>query len=968
MGWFLDIWSKFSAWINHLSPRQAAILGAVGLAVFTGIGKYFLVPLLKLLLRKTGQLIYPIVSGAFVLDEYIGLPKYLTELEKIVGRLRNPWLTEGQRLKDIFIPVSISSAVENTRRADLRQLFQECRAAIIIGDPGSGKTTGLKAIAMDCIGGRHRTEKHRNFVPVYIPLRDWAHSGLDFNGFLVKMFKTLDFPNASRLIRRFRTEGRLVFLLDGLDEVDDDQRVRISTEIRQLLLAEERQKGCRVYLASRPVAYQGQFSDRLQETVYMVDFTPAQIQQYISWWDFRPPKSPERLFEALIARPPILSICRNPLMLTIVTSLYRDTEYRLPESRDEFYHVCIEALLRRWDAVRELESRNRYAAALKEAFLQQLAFQFLLEGGSEMSAPLVLQKAEIFLKERNQQTIVPDAFVNEILRSGLLGALPTGSQYFPHKTFAEALAASYLTNRAPDLIACWSRKPDAWLEVCSLFVADPRCAIQDIELLLNNAEGRNDWRAIVILGGEAHTCPPPYRDKVNTLLNDPSKWPLLDKRVFAALSRLRNRTLLTRLVTDGEEQVRQLALYALGQVQEPWAIDLLVNALTSASGSIAATDALAGLGDDALGIIGDLMKMGTVSLTLSCIQVAEKIGSTGAFRLIAPLIWSENADVEWAAIVTFCRLLSNQDIRNSFDAGKVTLPKIHPSRDIDDLSQWAVPWVDEMLRSVRIYYAKLLHTLCDYGTTSWTKFDELADSLPTDILIATTVLTFERRGISHLPRPYQFESRNGHRLGQVVATLADIPPKLLRPTWSKAIGQQKPDVVLSEKPLFMLGGISVIIVHVPIVHHMLTHHGHWWLLCPIALAFIAGIGFAIDESSLETLLIAPTTLGIPRGILDRFRDLPIRRIEQVSVALLCFAYIGMIAASIYIAAKWRGSWNFAFLFGFMPSLIPIHSWEWVIVRRSNPFSTLRDKLAGPEPAKVYEYASLSTPKKKGMGA
>ena len=965
MTWLLELWTSFSMWLDHLSGRQAAVLGAAALLIAGGLGKYVVVPLGGWALGKLGAHLYPLVSGAVFLDRFVALPRYLENVAHTVSRLRNPWLQEGQKLHDIFVPVAITSGQAAGQRLDLRQLFRGFQAAVIVGDPGSGKTTGLKSIAVDCLHRRHLDARGRPFIPVYLSLREWAAADLPLADYLVVVFKQNGFPRPARLLRRMRDAGRLVLLLDGLDEVDDLQRGTIIRRIREVLTEEKQTAtGCRVYITSRPVAYQGQLHEAIDETVYMVDFTPAQIQTFLQNWDFRPPKSPEKLFQTLVARAPILSICRNPLMLTIVTSLYRETDYQLPDSRDEFYRVCIEALLKRWDAVKDLDDRNKYAIGLKEAFLREFAFESLAQEGADMSDSWVLSRVEAFLNQRQQREVRADAFLAEIVRSGLIGRLPTGINFFAHKTFAEALAAAYVHNKPAELVARWIGKPDTWLEVCSLFVADPRTPVGDIAVLLGNAKERHDWRGLLTLAGEAHTCPEPYLTWIPaTVLDRVDVWDRLDRRSVAALARLGDsvRPLLTRMVGEGAIQTQQQAIYALGQTQSEWAVNLLVESLTHDTTRNAAAEALAGLGDDALVIMKDIIQLNPddEAVVRPCIKVATTIGSAAAFQLVVPLIWGRTYGVWRDATVLVASMLSKAEHRASFEA-----IRSGPSRRDDEvvkLEEWAAPRSQH--EASRAHFAKLVLNVSRLIEDDKINPEDIEDA-PLDLIIPSLIAagnSAERwvasssaattDPVTKLKFPSPVEairlSREvtgedvPRRFGTVLGVLAARDDNANRDLWSRAVGPNKRDIVLTQRIAFTVGMFLLVSTHAPLVAGVARGVVSYWWFVPILIFYGLTIAMALSDRDRDMLMIPAFVFYSPTMLWEDVKKKTVdRSVPQVFLGISMILLIGPALAAYRLGALWP-----LCLAG--PVLINLARWDSSITppglllwRRNNPLLTL----------------------------
>jgi hypothetical protein len=514
---------------------------------------------------------------------------------------------------------------------------------------------------------------------------------------LCREFQDNDFPRPERSIKRLRRTGALVVLLDGLDEVADAERAGTVEKI-QAFLKDER--ACRVFITSRPSAYGGQFSGLVEECVNMAAFTPVEIRQFIRNWDFPPPKTQDALVEKMMRTPPILEVCRNPLMLTIVASLYKDTSYELPDSREEFYRVCIDALLRRWDAAKNLDNRNEYAAGVKQAFLQELSFKILERGYQNLSEARLLEEADEFASRRSQSPIVASRLVEEVLRSGLLSRLPNGDIFFAHKTLAEALAASCLGGRVHEIARLWTSNPSQWLEVVTLYVANPTTTLSDISTLIAAAESRGDWSGLVIVAGEAHNVPQDELQRIASLvIADQLIWNQLDDRAVEALARFEDAAepVFVQAIESENIVARGKAMRSLGRVRADWARKLIVATLVSESGGSYSLQALVDIGEDAVPAIVEITRSNSsdVQLLSVCAQALGEIATESALFALAPMLKNADRRVWTAGTLAFARALSVHDYPSiaSTATGRAREPIVED--DIEELTMWATGWLAE---------------------------------------------------------------------------------------------------------------------------------------------------------------------------------------------------------------------------------------------------------------------------------
>ncbi len=157
---------------------------------------------------------------------------------------------------------------------------------MIYGKPGAGKTTFLKRLAIECANGTFRSE----LVPAFITLKDFAEAdGLPtMVSYIQQQWE--EYPNSQAILR----EGRALILLDGLDEVRDQEFARIRKAVEAFANTFHR---CSMVLTCRIAAREYAF-ERFTE-VEMADFDKTQIGDFANrWFDVQGEKKRARSFMA----------------------------------------------------------------------------------------------------------------------------------------------------------------------------------------------------------------------------------------------------------------------------------------------------------------------------------------------------------------------------------------------------------------------------------------------------------------------------------------------------------------------------------------------------------------------------------------------------------------------------------------------------------------------------------------------
>lgn len=326
------------------------------------------------------------------------------------------------------------------------EALQKHSKLIVLGKPGIGKTTFLKHIALQCLSGSVESNK----VPVLIVLKDFAEmpaqpSLLEYITYQFASYGIADTAIATQLL----SYGRVLILLDGLDEVQEKDCYRVVQEVRSF---SAQFHANHFILTCRIATHEYTFEEFTE--VEIADFDFDQIKNFANnWFTAKDASKSEVFLEKLQEKPAFRELANNPLFLTLLCLVF-ESNADFPTNRTQLYKEGLNLLLKKWDAKRNIERKQVYknlSVQHKEDLLSQIALK-TFERGEYFFTQQQLEQyiGEYICSLPSANTAVKPLELDseEILKAieaqhGLLVERARGIYSFSHLTFHE-----YFTARA----------------------------------------------------------------------------------------------------------------------------------------------------------------------------------------------------------------------------------------------------------------------------------------------------------------------------------------------------------------------------------------------------------------------------------------------------------------------------------------------------------------------------------------
>ena len=415
------------------------------------------------------------------------------KIQNLYGKMHLLDISQAVDIKNLYVDVNILEEITSYQFRDLSDLLQgfnpdadnfdrfglskvcqkrvsglkavtEHSKLMVLGKPGAGKTTFLKHIAIECNKG----DFQGNQVPIFIPLKIFAEDSRGAGDFGVLQYIHQEFASCG-IRQQSETEevlsqGRGLILLDGLDEVPEENSDEVVRQIRSF---------ARMYfknqfiITCRIAAHKYRFDEGFTD-VEVADFNDQQIKDFAKNWFVAFAKDNREKGLALadefiekLNRPEnkqIRELAVTPILLNL-TCLVFQVRAEFPSKRSNLYEQGLDILLRRWDEARGIKRdkvyRNLDVEHKKELLIQVAAITF--ERGDYF-----FEKSKIQGYIADYLRTLPNAITERatlqrdseaVLKSidaqhGLLVERARGIYSFSHLTFQEYFTARYFVENS----------------------------------------------------------------------------------------------------------------------------------------------------------------------------------------------------------------------------------------------------------------------------------------------------------------------------------------------------------------------------------------------------------------------------------------------------------------------------------------------------------------------------------------
>jgi len=327
----------------------------------------------------------------------------------------------------------------------LRDSLAEAKQVLLIGRPGSGKSSALARLLLEEAQQSQETIEKPSRIPVLVELRYYQTSVIDL---MREFFKRHDLLLEPHQVETLLSENRLLLLIDGLNELSSKEAAR--QDIAKL----RNHRHVPMIFTTRDLSLGGDFG--IEKQWEMLPLTETQMQAFIR--SHLSPKQADDLWRQLEDR--TRKFAETPLLLWMLCELFQTGE-EIPRNLGEVFRIFTRTYENSSIRKHEVAALKGDVQPLSDRCLWFLALKHLaytmMQGATSVDSRTVISRAEterefkaLFRDEPHPAKTARDC-LDDLLNYHLLQIRTDDEIEFRHQLLQEYYAAEWLLDRLSEL-------------------------------------------------------------------------------------------------------------------------------------------------------------------------------------------------------------------------------------------------------------------------------------------------------------------------------------------------------------------------------------------------------------------------------------------------------------------------------------------------------------------------------------
>ncbi|NEQ52167.1 MAG: NACHT domain-containing protein [Leptolyngbya sp. SIO3F4] len=356
-------------------------------------------------------------------------------------------------------------------KTNSKQVLNNFHNIFIYGEPGSGKSTYLKWVALKCRAG----ELLSSYIPIFIEIRQFAATSPEETlvTFIREQFNQYNISSEDTY--NLLKGGNVIFILDGFDETPMQEWNRIKNAIEEVLLVYSE---CR-FLCSSRLATQFPFFNGFQKIIIAPFESTQKIPQFIEQW-FRQAGKKSTMATAMMDKlrskefHGVRELARRPILLKMLCIIFEFQE-DFPTKRAEVFSMGIDRMM---NSTHKVETHIDKIPTLEkhhvENILRRIANHFFVESDFKLLFQIteverIIEDYFIEVYGIHRDVIPASTILNGIEQStGLIVRWAQNLCAFSHLTYQEFFVANNLVRNQEQHVVYQHIQDSRWNFVIGL--------------------------------------------------------------------------------------------------------------------------------------------------------------------------------------------------------------------------------------------------------------------------------------------------------------------------------------------------------------------------------------------------------------------------------------------------------------------------------------------------------------------